>query len=138
MDSPAREPEPGLASAAASFVGHALKLLGVRASLATLELADARDAALRVLLLGAAALGAATLALISVSALIVMLAWDTLGWHILLILTVVYGALAAGLLWRARAILASGLIGLPLTLSELRKDRAALFGDRDVGEGDHE
>jgi uncharacterized membrane protein YqjE len=67
-----------------------------------------------------------------------MLAWDTLGWHILLILTVVYGALAAGLLWRARAILASGLIGLPLTLSELRKDRAALFGDRDVGEGDHE
>ena len=124
-----RQPEPGLVSSAASIAGNVLKLLGVRASLATLELADARDATLRVLLLGAASLGAAALALVSLSVLVVVLAWDALGWRILLILFVAYGALAYGLLWRARAIIASGSIGLPLTLSELRKDREALFGE---------
>ena len=124
-----RQPAPGLVSSAASIAGNVLKLFGVRASLATLELADARDATLRVLLLGAAALGAAALALVCLSALIVVLAWDTLGWRVLLILFVAYLALAAGLLWRARAIIASGVIGLPQTLSELRKDREALFGE---------
>jgi uncharacterized membrane protein YqjE len=121
--------EPGLMASIAAIAGNALKLLGVRASLAALELADARDAALRVLLLGVAALGAAALALLSLSALIVMLTWDTLGWRILLILFIAYLALAIGLLWRARAIVSSGQIGLPLTVSELRKDRSALFGE---------
>lgn len=136
METPERQPEPGLIASATAMAGNSLKLLGVRASLAMLELADARDALLRVLLLGAAALGAAALALISVSALIVMLCWDTLGWRILLILSVAYLALAAILLGRARAIIASGRIGLPLTLSELRKDRAALLGEeQDEEEG---
>ena len=125
-----RQPEPGLVSSAASIAGNALKLLGVRASLATLELADARDATLSVLLLGAAALGAASLALVSLSALVIVLAWEALGWRILLILFIAYGALAYGLLWRARAIIASGRIGMPLTLSELSKDREALFGEQ--------
>lgn len=123
-----RQQDPGLVSSAASIAGNVLKLLGVRASLATLELADARDATLRVLLLGAAALGTAALALVCLSALVVVLAWDVLGWRILLILFVGYLALAYVLLWRARAIIASGVIGLPQTLSELRKDGEALFG----------
>ena len=134
MDEPGRPPEPGLFSSVAAIAGNLLKLLGVRASLVTLELADARDAALSVLLLGAAALGAAALALVSLSALIVMLAWDTLGWRILLILFLAYLALAAWLLMRARAIVASGRIGMPLTLSELRKDRDALFGEQGEAE----
>ncbi len=129
MDAPDRQSEPGLFSSAAAIAGNALKLLGVRASLATLELADARDATLSVLLLGVAALGAAALALVSLSALMVVLTWDALGWRSLLILFVAYAALALWLLWRAHAIVASGQIGLPLTLSELRKDRAALFGE---------
>lgn len=138
MDATDHQSEPGLLSSAATIAGSALKLLGVRASLATLELADARDAALRVLLLGAAALGAAALALVSLSALIVMLAWDSMGWRILLILFVAYVALAVWLLSRARAIIASGQIGLPLTLSELRKDQSALFGDEEAKEAGHE
>lgn len=130
MEEPGRPPEPGLFSSAAAIAGNLLKLFGVRASLATLELADARDAALSVFLLGAAALGAAALALVSLSALVVMLAWDTLGWRILLILFLAYLALAAWLFTRARSIVSSGRIGLPLTLSELRKDRDALFGQQ--------
>ncbi len=134
MDEPDRLPEPGLFSSATAIAGNVLKLLGVRASLATLELADARDAALSVLLLGAAALGAAALALVSLSALIVMLAWEALGWRILLILFLAYLALAAWLFARARAIVASGRIGMPLTLSELRKDREAVFGEQGEAE----
>lgn len=135
MTEPDRQPEPGLIASVTTIAGNALKLAGVRASLAVLELADARDAAFSLVLLGAAALGAAALALISLSALIVMLTWDALGWRILLILFVTYLAIAIGLLWRARAILSSGQIGLPLTLSELRKDRAALLGEQHDPEG---
>lgn len=135
MEAPEHQQQPGLMASVASIAGNALKLLSVRASLAALEVADARDAALRVLLLGAAALGAAALALISLSALIVMLMWDTLGWRILLILFLAYFALAIGLLWRARAIVSSGQIGLPMTMSELSKDRAALLGEQPDGEG---
>lgn len=130
------QPEPGLFSSTTAIAVNALKLLGVRASLASLELADARDAALGVLLLGAAALGAAALSLVCLSALVVMLTWDVLGWRILLILFLAYLALAAGLLWRAHAIVSSGQIGLPLTLSELRKDRVALFDEHRTEEGD--
>lgn len=130
-----RQRETGLMAGITSIAGNVLKLVGVRASLAALELADARDAALRVLLLGVAALGAAALALLSLSALIVMLTWDALGWRILLILFIAYLALAIGLLWRACAIVSSGQIGLPLTLSELRKDRAALVGEQHDEEG---
>lgn len=136
MGEPHRQPESGLFSSTSAIVGNALKLLGVRASLASLELADARDAALRVLLLGAAALGAAALSLVCLSALVVMLTWDALGWRILLILFLTYLALAAVLLWRAHAIVSSGQIGLPLTLSELQKDRAALFDEHSAHEGD--
>lgn len=134
MDEPDRPPGPGLFSSATAIAGNVLKLLGVRASLATLELADARDAALSVLLLGAAGLGAAALALVSLSALIVMLAWEALGWRILLILFLAYLALAAWLFTRARAIVTSGRIGMPLTLSELRKDRDAVFGEQGEAE----
>lgn len=118
-----------LFSTAGGLAGSVLKLLGVRISFAMLELADARDAFLRVLLLGALALVAALLGLASLSALVVVLFWDALGWRILLILVVVYMTLAALLLQRVLSIVAQGQIGLPVTVAELEKDRAALFGN---------
>ncbi len=119
---------PGLFSSAAGLASSFVGLLGARLSYAVLELGDARDALLRVLLLGAAALGAGALALIALSALLVVLTWDALGWRILLILTVAYALLAWLLLQRALRILAEGRVGLPVTVAELRKDREALFG----------
>ena len=77
---------------------------------------------------GAAALGAAALALVGLSALLVVLFWEALGWSILLILSFAYAVLAWLLLQRARRILAEGRVGLPVTLAELRKDRDALLG----------
>ncbi len=119
---------PGLFPAAAGMVSGVARLLGTRFSYALLELGDARDALLRVLLLGAAGLAAGALALVGLSALLVVLTWDALGWRILLILTLVYAFLAWLLLQRALRILAEGRVGLPVTAAELRKDRDALFG----------
>ena len=124
-------PGGGLASNVGTMVASVLKLSGVRLSMAVMELADARDAVLRVLLLGALAVLAAAFALLSLSAMIVALAWDAMGWRILLILFLAYVLLALGMLWKARSIIASGQIGLPTTLAELQKDRAALLDQHD-------
>jgi uncharacterized membrane protein YqjE len=123
-------PDAGLASTAVTVVGSVLKLAGVRFSMAIMEFSDARDAFLRVLLLIAIALISSTLALLSISAMVVMLTWDALGWHILLILFIVYLMLAISVLAIARNIIASGKIGFPVTKAELRKDREVLFNDR--------
>lgn len=131
MNASAVPPGSGLASNVGTVISSVLKLLGVRLAMAVMELADARDAVLRVLLLGALAVLAAAFALLSLSAMIVALAWDAMGWRILLILFLAYVLLAAGMLWKARSIIASGQIGLPTTLAELQKDRAALLDQYD-------
>jgi uncharacterized membrane protein YqjE len=131
MNASAEPPGSGLASNVSTMIASVLKLIGVRLSMAVMELADARDAVLRVLLLGALAVLAAAFALLSLSAMIVALAWDAMGWRILLILFLAYLLLAIGMLWKARSIIASGQIGLPTTLAELEKDRAALLDQHD-------
>jgi uncharacterized membrane protein YqjE len=131
MNASAEPPGSGLASNVGTLIASVLKLIGVRLSMAVMELADARDAVLRVLLLGALAVLAAAFALLSLSAMIVALAWDAMGWRILLILFLAYLLLAIGMLWKARSIIASGQIGLPTTLAELEKDRAALLDQND-------
>ena len=131
MNASAEPPGSGLASNVGTLIASVLKLIGVRLSMAVMELADARDAVLRVLLLGALAVLAAAFALLSLSAMIVALAWDAMGWRILLILFLAYLLLAVSMLWKARSIIASGQIGLPTTLAELEKDRAALLDQND-------
>ena len=131
MNASAEPPASGLASSVGTMITSVLKLIGVRLSMAVMELADARDAVLRVLLLGALAVLAAAFALLSLSAMIVALAWDAMGWRILLILFLAYLLLTLGMLWKARSIIASGQIGLPTTLAELEKDRAALLDQYD-------
>jgi uncharacterized membrane protein YqjE len=131
MNASAEPPGSGLASNVGTLIASVLKLIGVRLSMAVMELADARDAVLRVLLLGALAVLAAAFALLSLSAMIVALAWDAMGWRILLILFLAYLLLAVSMLWKARSIIASGQIGLPTTLAELEKDRAALLDQHD-------
>lgn len=131
MNASAVPPGSGLASNVGTVISSVLKLVGVRLAMAVMELADARDAVLRVLLLGALAVLAAAFALLSLSAMVVALAWDAMGWRILLVLFLAYVLLAAGMLWKARSIIASGQIGLPTTLAELQKDRAALLDQYD-------
>lgn len=127
MNASATPPGGGLAATVYTVIGSVLKLIGARVSMAVLELAEARDAVFRVLLLGALAVLTAAFALLSFSAMVVALVWDVMGWRILLILFLGYLLLALAMLWKARNIIASGVIGLPLTRAELEKDRAALL-----------
>ena len=62
--------------------------------------------------------------------MIVVLAWEALGWRIFLILFFAYLLLTIYLLWSVRNIIASGKIGLPLTLAELKKDRVVIFDEQ--------
>ena len=130
MSSSVQPPHGGLASNAAAILDGVLKLLGVRFSMAIMEFADARAAFFQVLLLGAGALLASTFALLSISGMIVVLAWEALGWRIFLILFFAYLLLTIYLLWSVRNIIASGKIGLPLTLAELKKDRVVIFDEQ--------
>jgi uncharacterized membrane protein YqjE len=135
MGEDTRSSGTGVLSSAGTLGGSLLKLLGVRVSYAMLELADARDAMLRVLLLGVAALGAAALALVSLSAWLVVLFWNVLGAWTLLILFVAHAAAAFLLLLRASRIVDEGQLGMPVTVAELQKDREAIFGGA-VGDGE--
>lgn len=122
-----RADKPGVTDQVRLLLASLAGLIRARSSLAVLELADARDALLRVLFMGAAALLLGGFALACLSALLVAVCWEALGWRILLILFVMYAGLALALLQQARQIVDSGRVGLPATLEELSKDRAALF-----------
>jgi uncharacterized membrane protein YqjE len=92
-----------------------------------IELAEARDAFITVFVLAIAALVMASLTLTAVSALIIVLLWDSLGAWVILILALVYASFS-WLLWRsALQLIREGRLGLPHTLAELRQDRDALF-----------
>ena len=117
----------GIASSVRSLIRHVIGLLNARLSLAIIELAEARDAFLTIFVLSVMALVMVCFALIAVSALIVVLLWDAMGWRVILLLAGLY-MLFAWLCWRAvRGLIAEGRLGLPLTMAELRQDRDALL-----------
>jgi uncharacterized membrane protein YqjE len=118
----------GLFAGLGALFHNAMGLVFARAGLAALELAEARDALIRLLLLSACGLLMAGFALILWSALLIYLTWSTLGWSILLLLAILYTGLAWLFLRSARAILEQGKLGMPATIAELRSDREALFG----------
>ncbi|SNS12129.1 Uncharacterized membrane protein YqjE [Noviherbaspirillum humi] len=126
-DNSASAPSPGFAASVAAVAKNLLGLTLSRIELAALELGEARNVLLRLLLVGALAIVAIGFALAGWSALIIVLAWETWGWKILLLLALAFTALAALLLWRARGMVAGGSLSLPATLSELRADRDALL-----------
>ncbi len=128
-DEPLHGDAPGLAGSAQSFLSSLFGLIRARSALAVLELADARDALLRVFFLGAAVLLLGAFALACLTALVIVLLWNSMGWGILLLLFAIYALLGFWLLQRAIGIVASGRLGLPDTMQELRKDRDALLGE---------
>lgn len=127
MTEPQSSDQPRLTSSLRLLLQHAPGLLSARISLALLELGEARDAFITVFVLAIAALVMASLTLIALSALIIVLAWDALGWRVIVLLALAYAAFS-WLLWRAaRSLIREGRLGLPQTMVELRKDRDALF-----------
>lgn len=118
---------PGLVAGLAGIARNAIGLLVSRIELAALELGDVRDNLARLLFVGALGIVAILFALGSWTALVVVLAWDTMGWKILLVVAIVYTLLAVAILRHARGFLAQDKLAMPATMAELRKDRDALM-----------
>ena len=118
---------PRTTSSIRSLLHHAVGLLQARLSLALLELGEARDAFITVFVLAIAALVMGSLALIALSALIIMLLWDAMGAWVIALLAIFYAALGWLLLRSAIQMIRDGRLGLPQTMAELRQDREALF-----------
>lgn len=117
---------PGILAGLAGMGRNLLGLLLCRVELAALELADVRAVLLKLAVLFAAGVLTALFALACWTGLVVMLAWDSLGWKILAIVAGFYTLLTLGIVMYARALIRDDRLSLPLTMAELRSDRDAL------------
>lgn len=127
MDEQSPGAAPGLVAGLGGIAKNLFGLLVSRIELAAFELGEARDNLARLLLVGALGVLALWLGLACWTALIVVLAWEALGWKILLLVAIFYTLLALAILRRARALLAQDQLSLPATMAELRADRDALL-----------
>lgn len=125
-DQSAATPPQGLIAGARAFASNALGLFFSRAGLAALELGEARDALIRMLLLSACGLLMVGFALLLWTALLIYLTWNAMGPTILLLLALLYSFVAWLFLRNASRIIDQGKLGLPMTMAELRADREAL------------
>lgn len=119
--------QAGLVANASQFARNLFALFVTRLELAALELGEARDHVARLVVVGALGLICIFFALAGWTAVAVALAWESMGWKILLIVAGVYTVLAFILLLSARSMVAAEKLKMPATLAELKKDREALF-----------
>ncbi|PUA17946.1 phage holin family protein [Glaciimonas sp. PCH181] len=123
---PAHE-QPSLITGLVGTAKNMFALLISRIELAALEFSEIGSHVVKLLLVFSLGILALLFALAFWSGLIVVLAWDSLGWKILLILATLFTLVAIAMAMYVRSILGQGRIGLPQTMSELRKDRDALL-----------
>jgi uncharacterized membrane protein YqjE len=124
---PASSGSPGLVAGLAGIAKNMFGLLVSRIELAALELGEIRSNIARLLLIGTLGIVALWFAIACWTALIVVLAWEAMGWKILLLVAVMFSALAFGILQYARRLLQGDKLSMPATLAELRNDRDALL-----------
>lgn len=118
------------------LLASASSLMLTRAEFASLELAQARGQVVRWLVLALAIAVLALMTLLVLSALLVVVLWDALGWVTLAVLLALYGGLAAwGLLTLRREVSQAPPV-LDETLRELRNDREALMAGLGRRDGD--
>lgn len=113
----------GLAGIAKNMFGLAVS----RIELAALELGEIRANLAKLVLISALGIVAVWFAVAFWTALVVVLAWDTWGWKILLLIAALFTLAAAGIFLYAKSMLSHDKLSMPATLTELRKDRDALL-----------
>ncbi|MDY7536842.1 phage holin family protein [Undibacterium sp. RTI2.1] len=120
-------PAVGLMAGLAGVAKNGFGLLLSRLELAALELSELRNHALKIALVFALAILAIWFALAYGTALVVYLSWDALGWKILFIMSIVFVAIAVGLLLYLLSMVKHGKLSLPVTMAELKSDRDMLL-----------
>jgi len=118
---------PGLIGSLAGLARNVFGLVLSRVELASIELSEVRNHLLKLIVVAALALVAGLFAVAYGSMMVVVLAWEALGWKILLIMMVLFVAVAAALALYARAMLRLDKLSLPATMAELKADRDMLL-----------
>ncbi|TQK10745.1 MULTISPECIES: phage holin family protein [Oxalobacteraceae] len=118
---------PGLLGGITALAKNVVGLLVSRAELAALEMAEVRNHLIELVAIFAVAVMATWFALAYGTATIVALAWDEMGWKILLVMFIVFVVLTAVLVMKGISMLKQGKLTFPETMKELRNDRDMLL-----------
>lgn len=118
---------PGLVAGVTGLAKNIFGLVVSRVELAALELSEVRNHVMALLAVFALALICSWFAIAYGTAVIVALAWESMGWKILLVLFLVFVAVAAALGFKAWAMLKEGKLAFPETMNELKNDRDMLL-----------
>lgn len=127
MDKTAASRNPGLIGSLAGVARNTFGLLLSRLELASYELSEVRNHVLQLTVVFALAMVACLFAVAYGSVTVVFLAWESMGWKILPVMTVAFLVLAIGLALYARALLRQDKLSLPATMAELKADRDMLL-----------
>ncbi|WLI90439.1 phage holin family protein [Massilia sp. R2A-15] len=118
---------PGLMGGLTGLAKNLFGLLVSRVELAALELSEVRNHVIELVAIFAGAALAVWFALAYGTATIVALAWESMGWKILLIMFGVFAVITAGLVWKGMSMLKQGKLAFPETMNELKNDREMLL-----------
>lgn len=118
---------PGLMGGLTGLAKNIFGLVVSRVELAALELSEVRNHVMALLAVFALAVICSWFAIAYGTAIIVALAWEAMGWKILLILFLVFLAITAALGFKAMAMLKEGKLAFPETMNELKNDRDMLL-----------
>jgi uncharacterized membrane protein YqjE len=118
---------PGLMGGISGLAKNLFGLIVSRVELAALEMSEVRNHVIELLAIFAGAVLAVWFALAYGTATIVMLAWESWGWKILLVMFLVFLAITVVLVMKGLAMLKQGKLAFPETMNELRHDRDALL-----------
>jgi len=118
---------PGLMGGISSLMKNLFGLVVSRVELAALEMSEVRNHLIELVALFGAAVLAIWFAIAYGTATIVALAWDEMGWKILLIMFVVFLVITGILVAKGLALLKQNKLSFPATMKELKNDRDMLL-----------
>jgi uncharacterized membrane protein YqjE len=118
---------PGLIGGISILMKSLFGLLVSRVELAALELSEVRNHVIELVACFGIAILAVWFAIAYGTMTIVALAWEDMGWKILLIMFVVFLIIAGVLVAKGLALLKQDKLGFPATMKELKNDRDMLL-----------
>jgi len=124
---PSKKSSTGLISELLSIAKNIFSIIINRVELAILEFSEISSHLFKFLLICIIAIVAFWFAIGFWSGMLLILAWEALGWKILLILAVFFTVVAIGASFYIRSMLRQSCIILPITTAEIRKDCDSLL-----------
>lgn len=118
---------PGLMGGITGLAKNLFGLVVSRLELAALELTEVRNHVIELVAIFAMAALATWFALAYGTATIVALAWEEMGWKILLVMFAVFAVITVILVMKGLSMLKQGKLAFPETMKELRNDRDMLM-----------